>query len=471
MRPKLLVLDLDGTVVDRQPVKGSPFCLQESRECSTHGCDKPIVSSSHVLFPRPGLMEFIQLLRSYNVELAVWSSSMRHNVEFMVKSLFGPAAKSMLLFVWSREQTDPDPSGPNPWSTQKNLQKVWQHAPSDRRWSSHNTLMMDDTPSKMVQLQNSFLVATYQHFKHRPIPSDHLAQYVPQILRRFASIDPLSIQPACLRVIGTSLQPPNPVTQLERVDTPDLAPRAQAQDHPVVIHSQSMPALYDHLDRPSASTTQRPGCVLVINQPPCTTVPTIIDTDQQGWSVDVRINVTTDTTGTDCNADAEGTESTGTVVVELVASDNRPTVVAPIIPPQAASATTCGTPRHHNIKSETLEMAQATIPALVAVSDTTTTTSSELRRAHNMQWVDPVVRPDTGVYVSHNGPAWHRPDTKKATHHRKQLPFRTSLSGASTFGCRRSRMHRASEIDVVHIIDLSYQARGRPKRTRPTPKG
>lgn len=83
---KLLVLDLNGTLVFRPPPKPSKM----QRE----------------ILPRPYMLAFAQFIaRHPTIQTMIWSSAWLHNVMKMVDAAFGngPEGKCRLIHIWARD--------------------------------------------------------------------------------------------------------------------------------------------------------------------------------------------------------------------------------------------------------------------------------------------------------------------------------------------------------------------------------
>ena len=110
--PKLLILDIDGTLIDSDDTK---------------------------IYKRPGLAEFLQKC-SKEFKLAIWSAAGPGHVEQVVAECF---TDIKLEFVWSGEKVCRKWNPVlNQWDDIKPLKKVWRK----KAWNRTNTLIVDDTP-------------------------------------------------------------------------------------------------------------------------------------------------------------------------------------------------------------------------------------------------------------------------------------------------------------------------------------
>jgi len=133
---KLLILDLDGTLVDS---------YHNSVDVKTTLEPIPIDGNMRI-YMRPGLDAFLEEC-SLCFTLAVWSASSKDYVEAVVKAIFDPLGIK-LAFVWSGERCV------RKWDhfhgeliTIKPLRKIWRR----RTWHRQNTLIVDDTPRTYSQ--------------------------------------------------------------------------------------------------------------------------------------------------------------------------------------------------------------------------------------------------------------------------------------------------------------------------------
>lgn len=137
----LVILDLNGVLIDRQYGKG--LAPEEGISWKV---------GSFLVYVRPGLNDFLTWLFE-NYDVAVWSSVKKFNVDQLVKFIFDdePYRFSKLKFVWHQDMTDqeenPDPALRNvkPLFI-KDLRKVWDAFPE---YDHTNTILVDDTKEKV----------------------------------------------------------------------------------------------------------------------------------------------------------------------------------------------------------------------------------------------------------------------------------------------------------------------------------
>ncbi|CAG8542577.1 12407_t:CDS:2 [Ambispora leptoticha] len=150
--PKLIILDLNGTLVYR---------------------DK---SHSNRTFPRPFLMQFLDYIfeRFY---VMIWSSASPHNVKKIIDAVFPPRHSNNLVDVWARDTFGLTTFQYNQkWLTIKNLEIVWDRLNSQNNrgresppiWSQKNTVLIDDSPLKaQLQPYNAIHIDEYDVELHR----------------------------------------------------------------------------------------------------------------------------------------------------------------------------------------------------------------------------------------------------------------------------------------------------------------
>lgn len=144
---KLLILDLDGTLVD---------VYHNSIDVKTTLDPIPIEGNNR-LYKRPGLDAFL-LQCSELFTLAVWSAAGKDYVKAVVEAIFAPLGIE-LAFVWSSARCIHKWNHfNNELTTIKPLRKVWRR----RRWHRSNTLIVDDTPKTYCQnYRNAIRIVTW----------------------------------------------------------------------------------------------------------------------------------------------------------------------------------------------------------------------------------------------------------------------------------------------------------------------
>ncbi|CAG8444219.1 9234_t:CDS:2 [Ambispora gerdemannii] len=149
--PKLIILDLNGTLVYR---------------------DK---SHNNRIFSRPFLMQFLDYIfeRFY---VMIWSSAAPNNVKKIVDAVFPPRHSSNLVDMWARDSFGLTTfQYRQKWLTIKDLEIVWERLNNQNRnrenppiWSQNNTLLIDDSPLKaQLQPYNAIHLDEYDLELHR----------------------------------------------------------------------------------------------------------------------------------------------------------------------------------------------------------------------------------------------------------------------------------------------------------------
>lgn len=150
MNSKLLILDLNGILVDKKYIPSSEkyeFC--EGEEHFSFG--------DFVVFLRKGCLSLLRSL-SEKYTLAIWSSTHRKNVEKILEN-FLPEYKNLFKFVWCREKTllDPEYDIEEKNTTIKKFDTIKPidliiHDPilnENRMWGLKNILIVDNSESKL----------------------------------------------------------------------------------------------------------------------------------------------------------------------------------------------------------------------------------------------------------------------------------------------------------------------------------
>ncbi|KAJ3217242.1 hypothetical protein HDU67_008264 [Dinochytrium kinnereticum] len=157
--PILLVLDLNGTLIDRLVTSTDKALARQNPLC-------PLVPDFHLngarVYLRPYLDRFLDdLFQEFKV--AVWTSATTKNSVPLVQNIFGKRCKQ-LAFHWDRSRCDLVSEIGNPYGSVKNLEKVWLDSTVNAGgiWSEKNTLLIDDTPRKSTETpQNLLWLPTY----------------------------------------------------------------------------------------------------------------------------------------------------------------------------------------------------------------------------------------------------------------------------------------------------------------------
>lgn len=144
-RKKLLILDLNGLLVDIVPYV-------------PHGCEPDIMIGRKSVFKRPFCDDFLQFCFE-RFDVGVWSSRTKRNVDDVIDFLMGDN-KSKLLFCW--DQSHCTDTGFNTIENQnkplllKEVKKLWEKHDQNLPWqkgdyNESNTLLLDDSPYKALR--------------------------------------------------------------------------------------------------------------------------------------------------------------------------------------------------------------------------------------------------------------------------------------------------------------------------------
>ncbi|KAL9249178.1 hypothetical protein AKJ16_DCAP01043 [Drosera capensis] len=181
-RKKLLILDINGLLVDIVPTLSEEFTPDTT-------------ISGKAVFKRPHCDDFLQFCFE-KFEVGIWSSRTRKNVELVIDFLLGPN-KEKLLFCW--DQSHCTETGYNTIHNQdkplllKEIRKLWTKQGQDLPWergdyNESNTLLLDDSPYK--GLRNPPYTAIYPYpYEYRDIkdrslgPTGDLRIYLERLAR------------------------------------------------------------------------------------------------------------------------------------------------------------------------------------------------------------------------------------------------------------------------------------------------
>ncbi|KAF9494543.1 hypothetical protein BDN71DRAFT_1448731 [Pleurotus eryngii] len=173
---KLLVLDLNGTLVLRSPYKPPPKGSTHNPYANPYA-PRPL----RTVLPRPFLPSFREYLFHRRtkewLDTMVWSSAQPHSVEDMVRRAFcdpelaGAKSKDelvssgRLVAVWARDTLGlPSDAYFQKTQTTKNLETPWKHFQGSEgvQHSASSTLLLDDSPLKArLQPWNHLCVKEY----------------------------------------------------------------------------------------------------------------------------------------------------------------------------------------------------------------------------------------------------------------------------------------------------------------------
>ncbi|KAL5739234.1 hypothetical protein ACOSQ2_028414 [Xanthoceras sorbifolium] len=166
LRKKLLILDLNGLLVDIV-----------SRPPKDHKADAKIAKCA--VFRRPFCLDFLRFCFE-RFEVAVWSSRIKKNVEKVVDYLMGDL-KHKLLFCWDLSHCTATSfrtlENKHKVMVFKELRRIWENDDPNFSWkkgdfNESNTLLVDDSPYK--GLLNPPHTAIYPYSYTFQDTSDHL---------------------------------------------------------------------------------------------------------------------------------------------------------------------------------------------------------------------------------------------------------------------------------------------------------
>lgn len=162
----LVILDMHGVMVERVSRKDR---AQYSR---TKQRRNPWRTFKHYgVWLRPYLPTFLYIASTRH-EIGLWSSAQRKTVEQFLHHLSAdyhmyPPITESLSFVWSRDRCRQD-SQTGPFSTVKFLKDLWDCDTFEGKYTSSNTLLLDDSQAKFRHFPSSgMLVPEYCEDKLR----------------------------------------------------------------------------------------------------------------------------------------------------------------------------------------------------------------------------------------------------------------------------------------------------------------
>ncbi|OWM83724.1 uncharacterized protein LOC116203989 [Punica granatum] len=156
-RKKLLILDLNGLLVDVVP--------------SFRGRRKPdMLLSGKYVFKRPFIKDFLQFCFE-RFAVAIWSSRTKKNIDLLINFLFGDS-REKLVFCWHQSQctqtkftTIENKDKP---LVLKELRRVWEKLEPALPWekgeyNESNTLLLDDSPYKALRNPENTAIFPYSY--------------------------------------------------------------------------------------------------------------------------------------------------------------------------------------------------------------------------------------------------------------------------------------------------------------------
>ncbi|GAB0488906.1 hypothetical protein MMPV_000119 [Pyropia vietnamensis] len=140
--PLLVILDLNGVLLERW----SPFIGEKGGvNAASYRAPDARLRKGIKLWVRPGARRFVAAMTRRHA-VGVWSSATQLNVTAMIGVVWTPEDAKQLVFVRSRKQCREDTQGGGEFGTEKVLADL-----RDPRFGVTNTVMVDDTPSKVRQ--------------------------------------------------------------------------------------------------------------------------------------------------------------------------------------------------------------------------------------------------------------------------------------------------------------------------------
>ena len=131
-----------------------PLLLLDITGVLCHKVDKGkgiIKVNSYDVNPRPGHVEFLQTAFK-EFEVGFFSSTTKTNADPILKALLTKEQYKACILFWYRDRTRFDPEvGDNDFATIKVLDDLFANpiANREKKWNKTNTLIVDDSPSKV----------------------------------------------------------------------------------------------------------------------------------------------------------------------------------------------------------------------------------------------------------------------------------------------------------------------------------
>ena len=143
-RTPLLVLDLNGLLVDRIYIRNARERQQFLKKVSDEKITRPQRSGDFLVFLRPGCKDFLRfVMRDFDV--AIWSSARKRNIHPILKLLFTPSSRRQLHAIYGQEECQKmdNPNSEHKPLFIKDLRSLWETC-----GSAEYTLLVDDSPEK-----------------------------------------------------------------------------------------------------------------------------------------------------------------------------------------------------------------------------------------------------------------------------------------------------------------------------------
>lgn len=153
----VVVLDMHGLLVERIPRKEKARLAEARKYRSSWQSQR-----NHIVWLRPHVRVFLDLAYMRH-DIAVWSSAQAETVDRLLEDLSNelkmtPSMRSRMQFIWHRKMCKPDLESGR-FATLKYLKDLWDWRGFGNRYSSKNTLLLDDSATK------------YRHFPNSGIPA------------------------------------------------------------------------------------------------------------------------------------------------------------------------------------------------------------------------------------------------------------------------------------------------------------
>lgn len=141
-RKLLFVLNIDGTLVDRQFIR---------RRCPVPA--NTTINDTYKLYLRPGVSDFLDFIMTHpHIDVAIWSNIVHRNLDPIVRFLFpmhSPTRSfSKLKFIWNNDRMDANRC--------RSLKFLGTHLPYDRNnivfIDSKNSTVTDDLKANVVKV-------------------------------------------------------------------------------------------------------------------------------------------------------------------------------------------------------------------------------------------------------------------------------------------------------------------------------
>lgn len=149
----LVILDIHGVLIERIAAR-EKYRLRHAMDRRRHWRRL----RGHNIWMRPYLETFLSTLSARH-DVAVWSSAQPRTIDEFLTSISAefritPPYQDTLSFIWDRTKCRQDVKN-GKYATMKYLQDLWQDTQLGSKYSSRNTLLLDDSPTKNRFFPNS----------------------------------------------------------------------------------------------------------------------------------------------------------------------------------------------------------------------------------------------------------------------------------------------------------------------------